>query len=207
MSYRKEYQERGVLRSGKRFAVRNVPYYLSEAELISHHKALLEGFARPSLRYLRVGQNQGNLLQATYRFHVSYPNIKQTLVEEFLSLFREHTESSTEGFEVVVTFNAIITNSENTTFSIFYGHDHRAGNLSGASPELKFGDTILVQSLGDVSKIPTSFDFETLARQHRFSFESSDVRVAEFINIIYLVYRFVDPDKRAGKHERTDARR
>lgn len=199
MAYRQEYQERGVLRSGKRFAVRNVPYYRSEAELLSHHKRLLEDYTKPSIQYFHVGHNQGSLMQATFRYNVNYKNIKHHLFEEFLVLFREHTEGFSEGFEVVVTFNAIVTNSSSTTFSIFYGHDYRAGNLTGASPELRHGDTILIKTPSDIVNIPTSFDFESLARAHRFSFASSDIRVAEFINVIYLVYRYTDVAQRSGQ--------
>jgi len=194
MAFEAGYQERGVLRSGRRFAARNIPYYLSEAELLSHHKKLLEDVSGPTYKPFYIGRGKGSLMQATIRFNVKCPTIKHELTNMFLNLFREHSMSSTEGFEVVVTFNAIVTNAAGTTFSIFYGHDFRANSLlaGGASPELKYGETILVRNLDDLRKIPTSFDFDTLARDHRFSFQSSDVRVAEFINIIYLVYRFID---------------
>ena len=190
------YEERGALRSGKRYAARNNPYYLSEGELLSHHQKLLENISGPSIRTFHIGNGQGNLLQATVRYRIDYPHILPSLLGIFVGLFREHSESRSEGFEVVITFNAILTNSKNTTFSIFYGHDYRGGNISGARPELKYENTFVVKSITDVNNLPTKFNVEQLLYNHRDAFQSSDVKIHKFLNVIYLVYRFADVRKR-----------
>jgi hypothetical protein len=118
--------------------------------------------------------------------------IQPTLRRVFFDLFNEHSETSSSGFEVVVTFNAVLTSPDSSTFSMFYGHDHRASNVGGAAPELKYGLTTVVTVLEDVDKIPTLFDSDQLIRAHQHAFENSNVRVHSFVNIIYLIYRFIE---------------
>lgn len=189
------YAERGATRSGRRFAQANVGHFGSLKELLARHQRLLEPFTAPSTRYFSIGRHQGSLMQTTIRFSSSYKSVKEKLLFAFVELFRQHAEDSDSGFEVVVTFNAVLSNPENTSFSVFYGHDYRAGNLLGASPELRHGEAHIVRTIGDVSALPTTFDFEELARAHRYSFDNSGVRVAKFLNIVYLVYRFIPPRK------------
>ena len=191
--------ERGELRSGARFARRNFAYYSSVAELLRHHQRLLEREPEVSSRLFRIASggsrarlSDTSLVQTTIRFRWDYIQILPFLRNTFLSLFREYQPSRGAGFEVVTTFNAILTDSEGKTFSLFYGHDYRAGNDLGASAHLRFGDAVVIKTLEDVSLIPTQFDFESLISQHRHSFENSGVRVHQFVNIVYLVYRFLD---------------
>ena len=185
--------ERGTLRSGGRFAERNEPYYSSVAELFKVHKKLLEQEPAVTTRIARVGESRfGSLLLTTIRFRFDYPAIEHRLKVELLNLFREHTQNARDGFEVVITFNAILCNQEETSFRVFYGQDFRTGNQSGAAPELKYGEAVVVKSLADIGKIPTSFDSERLLAAHRRAFENSNVKVYRFINIIYLIIRFLD---------------
>jgi hypothetical protein len=62
----------------------------------------------------------------------------------------------------------------------------------GAAPELKYGGAVIVNSLSDVKKIPTSFDFDQLVEAHRFAFSDSSVHVHRFINVVYLIYSYSD---------------
>jgi len=196
------YQERGQTRSGRRFAQANVGHYRSVAELLQHHRRLLELESPLSVRYFRVGRDQGSLMQATLRFSVHHQNVRQSLLVHFASLFREHAEGAHTGFEVLVTFNAVLGTREGNSFSVFYGHDYRASNLLGASPELRYGDPYIVRTLADVARLPVRFDFEALANAHRHSFAQSGVRVERFLNIVYLVYRFVPPARRIRRPPR-----
>jgi hypothetical protein len=172
-------------------------------ELLSHHQSLLQPGPIVTERLFRVGlergQQLGNLSQTTIRFRadLSASTIRDSLVRVFLGLLRGHEEHQQDGFEVVVTFNAAVTNSDRTTFSVFYGHDHSAQNASGAAPELRFAEPYLVRSAADVQRLPVSFDFETLAHNHRHSFDSSDIQVERFLNIIYLVYRYIGQSRSA----------
>jgi hypothetical protein len=186
-------RERGFLRSGTRFAARNNPYYFSVEELLSHHKRLLVQEPAVTTRATRIaGLNFGSLLQTTVRFRMDSSLLKSTLRTVFFDLFREHEESGTSGFEVVVTFNAILTNQDASSFSLFYGHDHRADNVAGAAPELKFGGTTIIRTLLDLDSIPTTFDSEKLIHSHRHAFENSNVRIHSFLNVVYLIYRFIE---------------
>ena len=187
------YAERGQTRSGRRFAKANFGHFSSLNELLSRHEKLLVPFAQPSTRYFEIGVNQGSLMQTTIHFSADFTKIKQKLLRTFLELFAEHTEEFNSGFEVLVTFNAVLSNPEGTSFSVFYGHDYRAGNLLGASPELRYGDPYIVRTLGDVAQLPTVFNFEELAHAHRYAFQHSGVRIARFLNVVYLVYRFIPP--------------
>jgi hypothetical protein len=176
-------------------------------ELLAHHSNLLLAGPVVTERVFRVGgergQQRGNLTQTTIRFRADLPpdQIRTSLTRVFLGLLRGHEELETDGFEVVLTFNAAVTNSERTSFSVFYGHDHSAQNYSGAAPELRYGEPYLVRSLADVDRLPVTFDFETLAANHRNSFENSDVQIERFLNIIFLVYRYVhhQPAQRASR--------
>ena len=134
----------------------------------------------------------GSLLQTTVRFRFDSSVIRSTLRRIFFDLFREHTLGSETGFEVVVTFNAVLSHSAGPSFSLFYGHDHRASNIAGAAPELKFGATTLIKVLADVDNIPTDFDQAALLRSHQRAFESSSVSIHSFVNIVYIIYRYVD---------------
>jgi len=191
------YRERGATRSGRRFAQANVGHYTSLERLLAGHRRLLELESETSTRIFRLGSDQGSLIQSTLRFSVRHPNLRQALLQRFSELFREHTEGRFSGFEVVVTFNAVLSNPEGTSFSVFYGHDFRAGNLAGAAPELSYRSReYLVRTLGDVARLPVEFDFDRLAEDHRHAFEQSGVRIARFLNIIYLVYRYVSVRRR-----------
>ena len=185
--------ERGTLRSGARFAERNEAYYPSVAELLKVHKKLLDQEPAVTTRIARVGESRiGSLLLTTIRFRFDYPGIEHRLKVELLDLFREHTQNQSDGFEVVITFNAILCNHEETSFRVFYGQDFRTGNQSGAAPELKYGEAVVVRTIADIGKIPTTFDAERLLAAHKRAFENSNIKIYRFLNIIYLVIRFLD---------------
>lgn len=91
---------------------------------------------------------------------------------------------------------------DQNTFSIFYGQDFRRDSPYGASPELRYGDPVIVKKLEDVKKIPTRFDFQSLIESHRDAFDRSNVRVAYFINVVYIVYKFIDPSFQLDQRRR-----
>ena len=185
----RDWFEKGYTRSGRRFAQGNVGHYPTIRHLLAHHPRLLQREEAISNRLFRLGANQGILSQTTLRFSVDHDNIREALLEYFARLFAEHNEGREDGFEVTVTFNAVLSNAEGTSFSVFYGHDYRADNVPGAAPELRY-ETSIVRTIGDVARLPVTFDFERLVEAHRHAFEDSEVHVARFLNIVYLVYRF-----------------
>jgi hypothetical protein len=198
--------ERGTLRSGSRFAARNLPHYTSYSELMQHHHKLLDHTPVKAQRIARIAGVRGaSLSQTTVRFRFDSPLIESTLLDIFIDLFHEHEENSSDGFEVVTTFNAVLSSEDASTFSLFYGLDHRATNQSGAAPELSYGDPIIIKNILDVNKIPTYFDADELIRSHSNAFDNSNVRVHSFVNIVYLIYRFVavNINRRPNQHGRS----
>lgn len=144
----------------------------------------------------------GSLIQTTARFRFDSPLIHSTLAEVFSYYFAQsHQGDSTgnSGFEVVVTFNAVLFCESTGTYSLFYGVDHRATNDSGVAPELKYGDSIVVRNLSEVSLLPTSFDAESLVNSHRHNFESSNLRIHSLLNVVFLIYRFVTHEVRGSQ--------
>ena len=190
----KRYQERGQLRSGKRFAALNKPYPSTEAELMRRHQKLLQLRAGPFTRRFRVGNNLGDITQTVLRYSVHNPNIAADIKHSFHELFREAGgEDPRAGFEVAVTFNAILSNQDSTSFSIFYGQDYKATSDHGVANDRLKGmeKALFVHTVRDIAKIPTSFDLQNVIVANRVAFESSNVRIHKIINIVYLIYRFV----------------
>ena len=44
----------------------------------------------------------------------------------------------------------------------------------------------------DVDAVSTSFDADELVRSHRHAFENSAVHIYAFLNVVYLIYRFLE---------------
>ena len=195
--------ERGTTRSGKRFAARNKPYYLSLKELYSHHSSLFASQPLLASEVLRIGDGrQGNLIQTTIRFRADATNISTVLRNIFWELLREHTENETDGFEVTTVFNAILTDPERKSFSVFYGQDYSYDNNSGAASQLKYSSLpVTVRTHLDVKNIPTTFNFDTLIQEGRFAFEKSNVVIEKIINVVYLIRRLIvlTPKTRTSK--------
>jgi hypothetical protein len=200
--------ERGTLRSGSRFAARNLPHFTSYADLIQHHQRLLSHTPAKAQRIARIANVRGgSLSQTTVRFRFDSPLIESTLWDIFNELLQEHEENSSDGFEVVTTFNAVLTNEDASSFSLFYGLDHRAGNQSGAAPELSYGNPVIIKNILDVPNIPTYFNADELIRSHSNAFDTSNVRVHSFVNVVYIIYRFVavHVTRRPNQHGRNRA--
>lgn len=187
------YQERGQTRSGVQFARLNRGYPATERELLQRHRSLLQPYAGPSTRRFHLSSGAGDLLQSTVRYSPTYPSIRGHLRTVFAGLFREHLEAPNAGFEVVVTFNVVLSNSAGTSFSVYYGQDYRATSSHGIHPGLRGarGEPTLIRNLRDVENVPIVFDLDEVIRGLSAAFTSSDVVVHRILNIVYLIYRFV----------------
>ena len=145
-----------------------------------------------------MGSSRGTLLQTTIRFRSDQTSIRQGLRQVFADIFRLVPQGgsggASNGFEVVVTFNTIVTDSAGTNYSVFYGQDYgsAASSLGGVRRDLRHGTTFLVAAPDDVDRIPVEFDFERLAGDNRLQFENSYLRIVRFINVVYLVYQYSD---------------
>lgn len=99
---------------------RNRVYAKSLKELLRRHKRLTKNPVVISTRESRIPKIPfGSLLTTVVRFHVSVKNKQDILRDLFFDLFREHSESQHEGFEVVVTFNAVLENQVSSFFYFF----------------------------------------------------------------------------------------
>ena len=181
-------RERGSTRSGARFAARNVPFYSTVRELLSHHQQLLHPGPVYTTRYAAVGSSRGSLLQTTIRFRSDNRNIREGLSSVFAELFRQLPHGAGGGFEVVITFNAIVSDSAGTNYSVFYGQDY--STVGGARSELRYGSSFLVTTPDSVSDLPVAFDFDRMVASNRLTFQNSDLRIVRFLNVVYLVYQY-----------------
>lgn len=182
--------QRGETRSGGVYARRNKPYYGSEKEALQRHSKLLDPLPAVTTRHMSIGNSSvQKLTQTTARFVFNSPAIEETLRLIFVKLITSYPATANTGYEVVVTFNALLSDNKASTYSIFYGHDHREDNDRGASKELGYGPTYIVKNISDAGKIPTTFDHENLLASHRNVFRDSGVKIVRFLNVVYLIYR------------------
>ena len=181
--------ERGQTRWGVRFAARNLPHFSTLRELLSHHQRLLVVGPVVSTRYAKVGK--GTVLQTCVRFRSDHPDIRGALSGVLAELFRE-IDSQREGFEVTITFNAILSNRDSTSFSLFYGQDYGEQSQGGSHSRLGFSRPVRVRNLLHLRRVQTEFDLEELIRLYSVAFESSDVVVVKLINVVYLIHQYQD---------------
>jgi len=184
---RLSFQERGETRSGGRFAARNLPYFSSLRELLAHHQRLLDLGPVVSTRYARIAR--GTILQTCIRFRSDHSDIRGSLTRVLTELFQELDQGNRagEGFEVSVTFNAVLSNKDSTSFSLFYGQNYGEG-----SPPSRLGlsnQSVVVRNLLHLRRIPTEFNLEDLVRRFSLAFDSSDLVVARILNVVYLVHQ------------------
>lgn len=186
-------RDRGSTRSGIRYSALNTAHYSSVQELMSHHRRLLSVEPASTTRAgIIVGANRHlTLLQTTLRFRFDSPLISVTLHNTFIDLFQEVSSNGLEGFEVVITFNAILHNQDSATYSLFYGQDHRRDNVGGVAKELGYSKNYIVRNMMDVDLIPSNFNEQQLLEEHQHSFEHSNLSIHSFVNVIFLIYQFV----------------
>jgi len=177
-----------ALRSGARFQARNQPFYTSVQELLRHHQRLLN--ENPAVTQQLAVVPSGNIIQTTVRFPVQSRVISESLERIFIDLLEQLQEN--DHYEVIITFNAILYSPTQGTYSLFYGHDFRRDNSGGRARELSFyGDSTIVRNQFDVQNIPTVVDYDRLLHEHRDAFSDSSVYIHSFINVVYLIYKYV----------------
>lgn len=87
---------------------------------------------------VRIYSNLMYLVFLPARTPFNHPHAKENLAESFRRLFAQQTgDSSFSGFEVVVAFNAVLANKDQTSFSVFYGADFRLNNAGGAADNFR----------------------------------------------------------------------
>lgn len=198
--------ERGQLRSGGRFIARNRPFYSSEQELLAQHTRLIQDDPAVSHREVYIVGGVGNLIQTTVRFPINSPRIQPALFEVFTDLFQQ-ISSPEDFFEVVITFNAVLYSSETNTYSLFYGHDYREDNIGGTARDIALEQSFVIRNLAEVDRIPTRINVPALLNVHRNAFANSNVRIHSIVNVIYLIYRYVNSSRRSRRARRSDQRR
>ena len=171
----------------------NRGYAQSVKELLRRHIKLTqyepEEATRDVIRFTRR-KRTGVLTQTHLRFRFDYKEIQKHLLKVFGRLFALQGDCR-DGFEVIITFNAILYCKDTNTYSLFYGTDHRENNRMGASNELGYGGTYIVNNLAEVAaRIPCIFEMQDLIHLHRNAFPHSNVSVFKMVNIIYLIYQF-----------------
>ena len=195
--------DKGTTRSGNRFQKLNVGYYETLEELKRQHSRLFIEKPGIETRLLPIvgGQTRGgSLAQTLVRFRFNSPLVVSTLYDVFTDLFQQHGENTEDGFEVQVTFNLILFGEREgkKAFHVFYGLQH--GNVeSRVSDRLTEIAPVIVRNLVDIRKIKTTFDSEDLLRMNRDAFRDSNVQIHSFINVNFLIHRFVSAEIKERK--------
>jgi len=188
--------DKGTTRSGVCFSDLNAGYYKLLKQCVAAHKKLFSEEPSVQTRLIPiVGQERGCLSQTIVRFPINSAQISSTLFDIFSDLFQQHRENDTDGFEVQITFNAILHSEQKNTWHVFYGLHHAQSN-ERVTERFISQNVFVVKSLLDVANIKSSFDAESLLYAHRNSFADTHVRVHSFINVIYLIHRFVSSELR-----------
>lgn len=178
-------------RSGARYRSANRPFYQNLQELRRHHQRLFTEDPAFSQSQVFIGGRNRTLLQATVRFPINSVRIETSLLEIFGELFQTHGQADS-GFEVIITFNAVLYSQETNTFSVFFGHDYRLGTTTGAAAQITEADTYYIRHLDEVRHLPTEINVADLMHTYRNAFDDSGVSIHSFINIIYLIYQYVE---------------
>lgn len=178
-------------RSGVRYQIANRAFYPSLRELRQHHQRLYTDDPAFSQSQVFIGGRNRTLLQATVRFPINSARIESSLLDVFGELFQTHGQSGS-GFEVIITFNAVLYSQETNTYSVFFGHDYRLGTTTGAAQQVTEPDTYYIRHLDEVRHIPTDINVANLMHTYRNAFDDSGVSIHSFINIIYLIYQYVE---------------
>lgn len=111
---------RGIIERQDNSKKNNKAYAKSLKELLKRHKRLTLQRVSIRTRESKIPKlPYGTLLETVVRMHVSVKNKLTILRELFFDLFREHSESSREGYEVVITFNAVLENTVSLLFFFF----------------------------------------------------------------------------------------
>lgn len=130
---------RGITRSGRAYIRQNLSYYNSLQELKRHHTRLYSEELAVTQRLVRLS-SRAVVSQTTARVlfnnHEKNVNLLKGVFEDLFG--QVHETQDFGGFEVVVTFNAVLTNKDYSTFSVFYGVDFRENNEAGSAPELRY---------------------------------------------------------------------
>lgn len=129
---------RGLTRSGRAYIRQNLSYYNSIQELKTHHSRLFNEPLAVASRFVRL-TNRAVLQQTSARTIFNSRQNTELVQSAFEDLFSQINQSvDFHGFECVITFNAILTNKDFSTYSVFYGVDFRDHNEAGSAPELRY---------------------------------------------------------------------
>jgi len=129
---------RGLTRSGRAYIQQNLSYYNSIQELKSHHTRLFNEELAVTTRLVTL-TNRAVMSQTTARTQFNNLNNRHHVLSVFEDLFSQINQSADfHGFECVITFNAILSNKDLSTYSVFYGVDFREHNEAGTAPELRY---------------------------------------------------------------------
>jgi len=117
------------------------------------------------------------------------------ITELFQELGSDH-----EGFEVSVTFNAILSDKDSTSFSLFFGQNY--GPDSPRSRLAYSEKPLVVANLTHLRRLPTEFNLEDLVRRYSLAFDSSNLVVVRIVNIVYLVHQYTEDPKSREKRKK-----
>lgn len=102
-----------------------------------------------------------------------------------------------KNFFPAITANAILKGSieGSNTYSIYFGQTYGedlSEQQGKPASKVTFGDKVfLINSVSDLSNVPTSFSQEDIIDYYSKFFESSSIKVFAIVNIVYIIRRLV----------------
>lgn len=93
-------------------------------------------------------------------------------------------------FDVTFTCNLVLASTNQNgdlEYGVYYGSDYKEEDRT-----LQLSKPVVLQSLGDVSKLPTVFPLDVFKDKFEALHENSQVFIHEVVNIIYTFRRLLD---------------
>lgn len=176
-------------RSGRNLRERNSAYSYSYEECLNRHRRLATEEATSRIREIPVHGAVGRLVIHTLRFPFDSTRIRQRLLEYFRPLFLAQDEERGHVFELFVTFNFILHNVDQGTFSVFYGQDFSNAS-SLVNSRAQYGNRYVIDALDDLENVPTTFDIDDIIEYLSQFFENSHVSVFDVLNAVYIISEY-----------------
>lgn len=136
--------------------------------VVDRRNVLAEG----NLRVRYRGETKTDSLTPLYR-----------AVEEFLLRYSAHRGDSS--IDLVISANLVLYHEEQRTFSLYYGNDMQLSSRG----DLKVGRVYRVRSIGDLTKIPQSFNLEDFRESFQLIFSDTKVVVHSLASLVFILRR------------------
>lgn len=173
-------------RSGHVAQAQNRRSFTTRQQLITAHYRLLDPRPVLTVNYYTLRRNV--VLQAVIRMPFNYADAVRYLRLKCLELLVQR-QNRMSHLEVSITFNAILHDTSADTWNMFYGlhFQQGRGRIAGIADLMHFGAPIVIANVEDLAQIPTIFNADELHEKYQRGYDSSNVHIDTFLNVVYLI--------------------